>query len=207
MGNVTSVVTYDNTSYGLVRTNATFDGLKRRIGFNDWDQGDCNHGPLPASCSNTSDNAWKYTYDGDGNVLSQTDPRNVTTYTSYDLLDRPLCHGTTSSQVNPCQSSAYATFFYDSYDNWSNPGVTFPSGCTAPGGTSAPVGEKVAETFSNTSGSGWRCNGYDARGQTLAGALSVTADGQTTTQNVSMERWIHLNNWLHMSKSNQECMM
>ena len=186
VGNVTSVVTYDNTSYGLVRTNAMYDGLKRRIGFNDWDQGDCNHGPLPASCSNTSDSAWKVSYDPNGNVLSQTDPRNQTTYTSYDALDRPLCRGTAASQVNPCQSSAYATYFYDSYDNRSNPGVAFPSGCMAPGGTSAPVGVKVAETFSNAAGSGWRCNGYDARGQTIAGALSVTADGQTTTQNVSM---------------------
>jgi YD repeat-containing protein len=48
------------------------------------------------------------------------------------------------------------------------------------------VGQKVAETFSNTAGNGWRCTGYDARGQTTAGALSVTADGHTTTQNVSM---------------------
>ncbi len=93
VGNVTSVVTYDNTSYGLVRTNAMYDGLKRRIGFNDWDQGDCNHGPLPASCSNTSDSAWKVTYDPNGNVFSQTDPRNRSTYTSYDVLDRPLCRG------------------------------------------------------------------------------------------------------------------
>ncbi len=186
VGNVTSVVTYDNTSYGLVRTNATYDGLKRRIGFNDWDLGDCNRGPLLPSCSNTSDSAWKYTYDGDGNVLSQTDPRNVSTYTNYDVLDRPLCHGTAANQVNPCQSGAYATYFYDSYDNSSNPGVAFPSGCTAPGGTSVSVGEKVAETFSSVAGNGWRCYGYDVRGQTVASGLSVTADGQTTTQNVSM---------------------
>ena len=48
------------------------------------------------------------------------------------------------------------------------------------------VGEKVAETFSSVAGNGWRCNGYDVRGQTVASGLSVTADGQTTTQNVSM---------------------
>ncbi len=86
----------------------------------------------------------------------------------------------------PCQSSAYAKFFYDSYDNSSNPGVTFPSGCMAPSATSAPVGKAIAETFSSVAGSGWRCNGYDTRGQTIANALSVTADGQTTTQTLSM---------------------
>ena len=194
VGNVTSVVTYDNTSYGLVRTNATYDGLKRRIGFNDWDLGDCNHGPLPASCSNTSDNAWKYSYDGDGNLLSQTDPRGATTYTSYDELDRPLCSGYQSSLVNPCKSgvyktdftTVYMTYFYDSYDNSSNLGAPFPSGCSAPGGTSAPIGRATAETFSNATGSGSRCYGYDGRGQTTNSGLSVTADEQTTTQTATM---------------------
>ncbi len=185
-GNVTSVVTYDATSAGLARTTATFNGLKQRTGYNDSDLGSCGNTPLPPSCSSSSDTAWKYTYDADGNVLSQTDPRNVTTYTSYDALDRPLCIGTASAQVNPCGSSAYATYFYDSYDNSSNPGVTFPSACTAPGGTSAPVGKAIVETFSNAAGSGWRCYGYDTRGETVANALSVTADGQTTTQNTSM---------------------
>ncbi len=61
-------------------------------------------------------------------------------------------------------------------------GVTFPSGCMAPSGTSAPVGETVAETFSNAAGSGWRCAGFDARGETTTTTLSVTANSQTTTQ-------------------------
>jgi YD repeat-containing protein len=186
VGNVTSTVTYDATSKAQATRSSIYDGLKRVTGWNDSDQGSCANTPLPTSCSSSSDTAWKVTYDADGNQLSQTDPRNVSTYTSYDALDRPLCLGTASSQVNPCQSSAYATFFYDSYDNSSNSGVTFPSGCVAPSGTSAPVGQKVAETFSNAAGNGWRCTGYDARGQTTAGALSVTADGHTTTQNVSM---------------------
>ena len=186
VGNVTSTITFDATARAQAVRSSSYDGLQRVTGFNDSDAGSCATVPMPPSCSSSSDMASKVTYDVDDNVLSQTDPRNVTTYTSYDALDRPLCRGTASSQVNPCQSSAYATFFYDSYDNSSNAGVTFPVGCAAPGGTSDPVGEKVAETFSSAAGNGWRCNGYDARGQTIAGALSVTADGQTTTQNVSM---------------------
>ncbi len=140
---------------------------------------------MPTACSSSSDTAWKVTYDANGNELSLTDPRNQTTYASYDVLDRPLCRGTSSAQVNPCQSSAYATFFYDSYDNSSNAGVTFPSGCTAPSGTSTSIGKALAETFSGTAGSGWRCSGYDARGQSVASTLSVTADSQTTTQSVT----------------------
>jgi RHS repeat-associated protein len=185
VGNVTSTVTYDATSKAQATHSSIYDGLKRVTGWNDSDQGSCANTPLPTSCSSSSDTAWKMTYDADNNTLSQTDPRNVTTYTSYDALDRPLCRGTASSQVNPCQSSAYATFFYDSYNNSSNPGVAFPSSCIAPVGTSTPIGKTVAETFSNAVGNGWRCSGYDARGQAIANALSVTADGKTTTQNVS----------------------
>jgi RHS repeat-associated protein len=186
VGNVTSTVTFDAKSKAQATRSSTYDGLKRVTGWNDSDQGSCANTPLPTSCSSSSDTAWKVTYDADGNQLSQADPRKMSTYTSYDALDRPLCRGTASSQVNPCQSSAYTTFFYDSYNNSSNSSVTFPSGCVAPGGTSAPVGQKVAETFSSAAGTGWRCMGYDARGQTTAGVLSVTADGRTTIQSVSM---------------------
>lgn len=196
-GNVTSIVTYGGhvVSSGsittiqlqaMAHTTAIYDGLKRRIGYDDSDLGSCQSTPMPTSCSSSSDTAWSYTYDADGNLLSQTDPRNITTYSSYDLLDRPLCRGTASSQVNPCGSGAYDAFFYDSYDNSSNSGIAFPTGCTTPAGTSTPVGKKVAEIFSSAAGSGWRCAGYDARGQTIASALSITSDGQTTTQNVSM---------------------
>ena len=186
VGNVTSVLTYDNTSTRLTQTTTTYDGLQRRTGYNDPDLGACNQTPLPPSCSSASDTAWKASYDADGNVLSQVDPRNTTTYTSYDVLDRPLCRGTASSQVNPCTSGAYATYFYDSYDTSSNTGATFPSGCLTPSGTSSPIGEATAETFRDAAGSGWRCSGYDARGQTTSSTLSVTADGQTITQAVSM---------------------
>ncbi|MBV9615556.1 MAG: hypothetical protein JO031_08875, partial [Ktedonobacteraceae bacterium] len=186
VGNVTSTVTFDAKSKAQAARSSVYDGLKRVTGWNDSDQGSCANTPLPSSCSSSTDTAWKVTYDADGNQLVQTDPRKVSTYTSYDALDRPLCRGTASSQVNPCQSSAYGTFFYDSYDNSSNPGVTFPSGCTASSGISAPIGQKVAETFSSAAGNGWRCTGYDARSQTTAAALSVTADGRTTKQNVSM---------------------
>ena len=67
---------------------------------------------------------------------------------SYDGLDRALCKGTTAASVNPCGSSASSIFFYDGYDNNSNPGVTFPSGCVAPSGSYAsdPIGAETAET-------------------------------------------------------------
>src|ERR1019366_3504395 len=132
-----------------------------------------------------SDMAWKFTYYNNGNSLSQTDPRDKSVYASYDALDRVLCRGTTSTSVNPCQASAYATFFYDSYDNSGNPGVPFPTGCTVQN-TSYPVESETAETFSSTAGSGWRCYGFDQRGQPNQNTLSVTADNQTTTQSVSL---------------------
>ncbi len=186
VGNVTSTITFDANSTALATRRSTYDGLQEVTGWNDSDSGACSNTPMPASCSSSSDTAWKVTYDADGNQLSQTDPRNVTTYTSYDALDRPLCSGTTSAQVNPCQSSAYETYFYDSYDNSSNPGVSFPSTCSAPATASDPIGEASAETFSNAAGSGSRCYGYDGRGETTSSGLSVTADGQTTTQTATM---------------------
>ncbi|MBA2392723.1 MAG: hypothetical protein H0V70_08245, partial [Ktedonobacteraceae bacterium] len=48
------------------------------------------------------------------------------------------------------------------------------------------MGRATVETFSNAVGNGWRCYGYDARGQTTNSGLSVTADGQTTTQTALM---------------------
>ena len=187
-GNTTQVQTYDSTGAVQASYNATFDGLKRRTGFNDSDLGSCSSPTMPASCSSNSDMAWTFTYDGDGNMLSQTDARNQTTYTSYDVLDRPLCRGTSSSQVSPCQSSAYAQYFYDSYDNSSNSSLSFPSGCSAPTGSYAsdPIGHVTAEVFSSSAGNGWRCYGYDQRGQLDQSTLSVTADGTTTTQTVNM---------------------
>ncbi|GCE23145.1 hypothetical protein [Dictyobacter kobayashii] len=103
------------------------------------------------------------------------------------MLNRPLCKGTTSTAVNPCSSSACATFFYDSYDNSSNASVSFPSRCTAPTGSFAsdPIGTEAADTFRSTAGSGWRCSGYDERGRPDQNSLSVTADGTTTTQTVN----------------------
>ncbi|GCE23174.1 hypothetical protein KDK_69740 [Dictyobacter kobayashii] len=134
-----------------------------------------------------SGNNWVYSYDGDNNLLSQTDPRGQSTYVSYDVLNRPLCKGTTSASVNPCSSSAYATFFYDSYDTSSNTGVAFPLGCAAPTGSFAsdPIGTETADTFRSTAGSGWRCSGYNERGRPDQNSLSVTADGTTTTQTVN----------------------
>ena len=51
------------------------------------------------------------------------------------------------------------------------------------------MGKKTAELFIGTSGagSGWRCYGYDARGQTDQSTLSVTTpDAGTVTQTVNM---------------------
>jgi len=191
LGNSDIVQTYDST--GTIQANyiASFDALSRRIGFNDSDLGSCSNTPLPAGCSSSSDLAWKFNYDADGNQLSSSDPRNKSVYIGYDLLDRPLCRGTAATDVSPtCQNTAYATFFYDSYDNTSNPGVSFPSGCAAPSGSYAsdPIGHATAEHFvgNGNVGSGWRCDGYDQRGQLDQSGLSVTADGQTTTQSSNL---------------------
>lgn len=188
LGNTTMVQTYDSTGTVKASYSATYDALKRRTGFNDADLGSCSDFPLPASCSGSSDVAWKYTYDADGNLLSQVDPRNQGLYTSYDVLDRPLCRGTSSAAVNPCGNSTYAQFFYDSYTSASNPGVTFPAGCLAPPNpyASDPVGRPTAELFSNGANSGWRCYGYDQRGQQDMSMLLVTANGQTTSQMMNM---------------------
>ena len=185
VGDVTSTITFDSASKQLASHSSTYNGLKQVTGWNDTDSGSCANATLSSGCLNSSDTAWKVSYDANGNQLSQTDPRGQTTYTSYDALDRPLCRGTSASAVNPCQDSDYALYFYDSYNNASNPGATFPSGCVAPS-TSDPVGSRIAESFSGTAGNGWRCSGYDTRGQQTESMLSVTADGQTTNQQVGM---------------------
>ena len=161
VGNLYATLTYDNTTTPRAYQNATYDGVGRTIGMNDSDSGSCTATPLPAGCSSSSGTAWTYRYDADSNLLSQTDPRNVSTYLSYDALNRVLCKGTTSASVNPCGSSAYATYFYDSYDNSSNTGVTFPIGCVAPSGSYAsdPIGKATATTFGSAAGSGWECSG------------------------------------------------
>ncbi|GHO64329.1 hypothetical protein KSC_032210 [Ktedonobacter sp. SOSP1-52] len=183
VGNTLSVQTYDSTGAVKANYSASYDALKRISGFNDSDSGSCQNVPLPANCSGSTDLAWKYSYDADGNPLSQTDPRNKSVFVSYDALDRPLCKGATSASVNPCSNSAYDIFFYDSYDNSSNSSVTFPSNCAA-SGQSYAVKMSTAEVFSSTAGSGWRCKAYDQRGQQTLSMLSVSADSQTTTQAV-----------------------
>ena len=172
--------------------SAVYDGLKRLLGYNDADLGSCQNTPMPADCGSSGDVAWKYTYDADGNPLSQTDPRNQSKYSSYDLLDRPLCTALTAADAASCQGSTYATFFYDTYDNSGTPGATFPTGCVAPSSpyASDPLGRTTAELFSSTSGAGngWRCYGYDERGQSDQSTLSVTtpSGGKTVTQTVNM---------------------
>src|SRR5260370_14572838 len=88
-----------------------------------------------------------------------------------------------------CQVSGYVQYFYDSYTNASNPSVTCPAGCLAPQNAYAsdPVGRPTAELFGPAAGpNGWRCYGYDQRGQQDMSMLSVTANGQTTSQMVNM---------------------
>ncbi len=191
LGDMVSVTTYDSSGTAQASSNAVYDALKEPLGFDDSDLGSCTDTPMPADCSSTTDTAWKYTYDADGNQLSVTDPRNVSTYTSYDALDRPLCEALTSADASSCGGSTYGVYFYDGYSNASTPGATFPSGCTAPTGSyeSNPIGRETAESFvgGSGSGSGWRCYGYDARGETDQSTLSVTtADSQTLTQTVNL---------------------
>ncbi|HLG76689.1 MAG TPA: RHS repeat-associated core domain-containing protein, partial [Ktedonobacteraceae bacterium] len=191
VGNTLSVVTSDSSGSAQATYSATYDGLKRLTGFNDSDLGSCANTPMPADCSGPTDTAWKYTYDADGNILSQTDPRNQSIYTSYDALDRPLCRALSAFDASSCGGSTNAVYFYDGYSNASTPGATFPSGCTAPTGpyASDPVGQTTAEIFigSSGTGNGWRCYGYDARGQTDQNTLSVTTpDAGTVTQTLNV---------------------
>ena len=185
LGDTTQTQTYDSSAMLQASYNAVFDALGRRTGFNDADLGSCSTTPLPPGCASSSDTAWHFVYDADGNLVQQSDPRNQQTYSSYDLLDRPLCR---STQSNPCSNSPSAVYFYDSYNNSSNSAQSFPSGCTAPGGSYAsdPIGHAIAEVFSNSVGSGWRCSGYDARSQLDQSSLSVTADSHTTTQTINL---------------------
>ncbi|GER89989.1 hypothetical protein KDW_41510 [Dictyobacter vulcani] len=172
VGNLYATLTYDASTAQLASQQATYDGVGRKIGMNDSDSG-----------SN-----WVFSYDQNSNPISQTDPRGKSVYISYDVLNRPLCKGTTSAAVNPCTASATSTFFYDSYDKNSNPGVTFPSACTAPSGSYAsdPIGAMTAETFSGVAGAGSRCKGYDERGRVDQSGLTVNGDGQTITQTMNM---------------------
>src|SRR5579883_966889 len=191
VGNTLSVVTADASGTAQATYSATYDGLKRLTGFNDSDLGSCADTPMPADCSGPTDTAWKYTYDADGNRLSQTDARNQSRYTSYDALDRPLCRALSAFDASSCGGSTNAVYFYDGYSNASTPGATFPSGCTAPTGpyASDPVGQTTAEIFigSSGTGNGWRCYGYDARGQTDQNTLSVTTpDAGTVTQTLNV---------------------
>ncbi|GER89970.1 hypothetical protein KDW_41320 [Dictyobacter vulcani] len=172
VGNLYATLTYDASTAQLASQQATYDGVGRKIGMNDSDSG-----------SN-----WVFSYDQNSNPISQTDPRSKSVYINYDVLNRPLCKGTTSAAVNPCTASATSTFFYDSYDKTSNPGVTFPSACTAPSGSYAsdPIGAMTAETFSGVAGAGSRCKGYDERGRIDQSGLTVNGDGQTITQTMNM---------------------
>lgn len=181
LGDVTQTLTYDHTGTVKATYTATYDALKRRTGFTDPDLG-----------------SWQFSYDSDNNQTAQTNVTGNPTsppgiQTGYDALDRPLCewemHGTTGS----CQTTPLAQYFYDSYNNSSNPSLTFPSGCNAPAGSyqSDPIGHVTAEAFAGgfatTLGSGWYCYGYDQRGQTDQKMLSVTTpDKQTLSQTVNM---------------------
>ncbi len=156
VGNSLSVVTYDASGSAQATYSASYDGLKRLTGFNYSDLGSCANTPMPADCSGPTDTAWKYTYDADGNRLSQTDPRNQSRSTTYDALDRPLCSALSASDASSCGGTTDEVTFYDGYSNASTPGATFPSGCTAPTGSYAsdPIGRKTAELFVGASGAG-----------------------------------------------------
>jgi RHS repeat-associated protein len=179
LGDTTAVQTYDSTGTVQASYTATFDALGRRTGMTDSDLG-----------------TWVYGYDSDNNLIQQSENIHNPQYfptinTSYDALDRPLCRWSSGhlGRLENCQNTGYVQYFYDSYTNASNPSATFPSGCLAPPNpyASDPVGRPTAEIFGTAAGpNGWRCYGYDQRGQRDMSMLSVTANGQTTSQMVNM---------------------
>jgi YD repeat-containing protein len=116
LGNTVSVTTSDSTGTAQATYSAVYNGVKELLGMNDSDLGSCADTPMPADCSGPTDTAWKYTYDADGNRLSQTDPRNQSRYTTYDALDRPLCSALTAADASACSGTTDEVTFYDGYD-------------------------------------------------------------------------------------------
>jgi RHS repeat-associated protein len=103
------------------------------------------------SATNPESGTVSYTYDNNGNLLTRTDARSITTTIAYDVLNRP-----TSKSYNDSPQTPTVNFYYDSQ--------TLPSG--APSFTRGySTGALVAITYSGGSAGTYR--GYDALGRVV----------------------------------------
>lgn len=92
-----------------------------------------------------------YSYDNNGNLLTRTDARSITTTIAYDVLNRP-----TSKSYNDSPQTPTVNYFYDAQ--------TLPSGApTFDRGYS--TGRLVAVTYGGSSAGDYA--GFDALGRTL----------------------------------------
>ncbi|GHO47336.1 hypothetical protein [Ktedonospora formicarum] len=100
LNNTLSTQTFDSSGTLKATYNATYDALQRKIGYDDSDAGSCSATPLPAGCSSSSDSAWKLTYDDNGNLLTQGDPRAKRAMRCLPFGQEPVAKGgkNTSSQ-------------------------------------------------------------------------------------------------------------
>jgi YD repeat-containing protein len=84
------------------RTRAfSYDSLSRLLNA-------CNPETIPSGSSCSASGPWgaSYSYDGDGNVLTKTDARNITTTSTYDALNR-LTQKSYSDGVTPTSLFVY----------------------------------------------------------------------------------------------------
>jgi RHS repeat-associated protein len=103
------------------------------------------------SATNPESGTVSYTYDNNGNLLTRTDARSITTTIAYDVLNRP-----TSKSYNDNPQTPTVNFYYDSQ--------SLPSG--APSFTRGySTGALVAVTYGGGS-AGTYC-GYDALGRVV----------------------------------------
>ena len=183
VANITSTNTYNQNSNKVAYRTSIYDGTNELVGWNDADSGSCTNTPMPASCSNSSDTAWKVSYDNNGNQTSLTDPRGQTTYASYDSLDRMLCKEITRPLSAPVKVARTSATSMTAITIAAIQVLTSPVGVKhrpprIPSGIQWP--RSLVEALATAGG-----NGYDARSQDIMDTLSVTSDNTTTTQTVS----------------------
>ena len=94
------------------------------------------------TAKNPESGAISYTYDSDGNVITKTDARGITTTMAYDQLHRV-------TQKSYSDGTPTFTFSYDQNNVWGNP-------------ISNPIGRMVLSTTPNVVGT--ELFSYDSRG-------------------------------------------
>jgi YD repeat-containing protein len=112
-----------------------------------------------------------YSYDNNGNLLTRTDARNVTTSYAYDALNRVTQANGVQRTTGGAWPSVYAQHY--SYDHWGNRWINF-------GGT---WGANICNTFNLPNSANNRLNGmtYDTQPETPPPTTSrAEARGLTT---------------------------